>query len=199
MFLTSLHFSSSLKSVIFCFCFFFEFIFNRSFCFYFFFNFNIWILRGLRIETLVSGVGSITMLRSWTLERIFSGINFFVFSCFMISDRTLVRALIWIRAWRWAWIRTWRWAWIRTWRWAWIRAWRWAWIRAWRWAWIRARAIRCQWVKNSLLWCNQFLKFFYFIRANAWAYNSRWCGINSRILSILESCRLWIFSYRSNQ
>lgn len=171
MFLTSLHFSSSLFSVIFCF--FFEFIFNRSFCFYFFFNFKIWILWGLRIETWVSGVESITMLRSWTwtLERIFSGISLFVFSCFMISDRTLVRALIGIRAW----------------------------IRAWRWAWIRTRAIRCQWVKNSFLWCNQFLKFFYFIRANAWAYNSWWCGTNSRLLSILESCRLWIFSYRSNQ
>ena len=191
MFLTSLHFSSSLFSVIFCF--FFEFIFNRSFCFYFFFNFKIWILRGLRIETWVSGVESITMLRSWTwtLERIFSGISLFVFSYFIISDRSLVRALIGIRAWGWTWIRAWRWAW--------IRAWRWAGIRAWRWAGIRTRAIRCQWVKNSLLWCNQFLKFFYFIRANAWAYNSWWCGTNSRLLSILESCRLWIFNNRSNQ
>ena len=103
----------------------------------------------------------------------------------------------------------------RTWRWALERVWSsissllLSWfeifmisVRRWRWSgtWRRAgaRAWRCQWIKNSLFWCNQSLKFFNFIRAHTWTHNSCCCWNNSRLLSSLESCWLWIFCWWSN-
>ena len=148
---------------------FFHFILHRSFCFHFLFCLKIWI--------------------SWIWTRILSWVSW----SFRVGSISVCRTWRWALEWVWSSVSSFSLSWFEIFM---IRI-RWRrWSRAWRRA--GAGAWRCQWIKNSLFWCNQSLKFFDFIRAHTWTDYSCCCWNNSRLLGSLESSWLWIFSRWSN-